>query len=199
MLRRLHPYCRPFSIALFGILIGALASGCMWGVVKDADTGKPLAGVTITLTDTQGQTLTTTSDANGSSALALSAAPARGPVNFQVDSPGYQSITETRDILYDDNPNASFQNMQSFWDVQVFNLDRVLYHSAEGDFSIMLPVDGDYRQLLRGWLILCVSPLTRYFPRMQPGRCQRPQGSSRRLGKRHARRYAQRNRQPAIA
>ena len=100
-----------FSLLVLLPAIASLAVGCMWGLVRDADTGKPLAGVKVTLTDTQGQTLTTTAGANGLFGFGapVSASPARGPISFQVDSPGYQPITETRDVLYDDNPAASFE------------------------------------------------------------------------------------------
>jgi len=149
MMRRLRfCYRLPFLLVL-GLALAFAASGCMWGVVRDADSGKPLAGVRITITDTQGQTLTTTSDANGLFGFGapVSASPARGPVNFQVDTPGYQTVNETRDVLYDDNPNASFENMSSFWEVQILGLfaTPVPFHSDSGDFSVSLPA---------GWQIM---------------------------------------------
>jgi hypothetical protein len=142
-------YRFPFLL-LLGLVLAFVTSGCMWGVVRDADTGKPLAGVRVTITDTQGQTLTTTTDANGLFGFGapVSASPARGPVNFQVDTPGYPTINETRDVLYDDNPNASFANMQSFWDVQTFNLSRGPggYHSDEGGFGVTFPADWETQE-----------------------------------------------------
>ena len=150
MARRRSRFSHRFSLlVLLTVALAFLASGCMWGVVRDADTGKPLAGVRITVTDTTGQTLTTTSDANGLFGFGapVSASPARGPVNFQVDTPGYPTVSETRDVLYDDNPNASLTNMSTFWDVQTFSLDRGPggFHSDEGGFGVTFPADWETR------------------------------------------------------
>jgi predicted DsbA family dithiol-disulfide isomerase len=91
----------------------------MWGVVRDANTGAPIGGASVTYTDSKGQTGTATTDANGMYAFdqgqgqGQGQAPAAGPVNFAVDAPGYEPLTETRQVLYDDIP-AGFREVQSF-------------------------------------------------------------------------------------
>jgi Carboxypeptidase regulatory-like domain len=140
-------YSRYWLSVLFvsGIALAFLASGCMWGVVKDANTGAPLRGATVTFTDSSGQTVTTTTDVNGLFGFGapVSAAPARGPVKFQVESHEYPTMSETRDVLYNDNPNATFENMSTFWEVQVFDLAPPAnrHHNEPGGYSITFPTD----------------------------------------------------------
>lgn len=145
IIRRLRSSSWLTSLLLSSVLLAFLASGCMWGVVRDADTGKPLAGVKVTVTDTQGQTLSTTTDANGLYGFGapVSPAPARGPVDFQIDTPSYQPLSDTRDVLYGDNPNATLGDMSSFWDVQAFAIRRVPggYYNSEGRFGLVFPAN----------------------------------------------------------
>jgi hypothetical protein len=132
------------------VLLGALAlvaSGCMWGVVRDADTGAPLAGVNVTYTDSYGQTASTTTDANGLFGFGApaSVAAARGTVTFQAGAPGYESINSVRFADYAENPGATLSNPTSFWEVQNFTLlsAPILYHNDQGGFSIRLPKSWD--------------------------------------------------------
>jgi hypothetical protein len=134
-------------IPFAGLLLALLGCSCMWGVVRDASTGAPLRGATVTYRDANGATATTTTDLNGLFGFGapVSAAPARGPVSFQVDAPGYPTLSETRDVLYDDNPNAGLQNMSTFWDVQVFGLvpPANRHHNDKGGYSTTFPDDWD--------------------------------------------------------
>jgi hypothetical protein len=129
-------------VALLCALLSLLASGCMWGVVRDVDTGAPIAGASVTVTDQNGQTLATTTDVNGLWGIGVPGAVAAvGSASFQVQAPGYDTVNETRTIDYLDNPNATFENFASFWDVQVFPIARPLtkYESSECEFSVSLP------------------------------------------------------------
>jgi len=114
-IRGLRPrYWHPLLL-LFSIAAAFLASGCLWGVVTDADTGAPVGGATVRYADSKGQTGTTTADANGVYAFDQARAPAAGPVNFAVGAPGYEPLTETRQVLYNDSPSG-------FWEIQSFSL-----------------------------------------------------------------------------
>ncbi len=105
-------------------VLAVLASACMWGVVRDANTGVGIQGATVTYTDSFGRTGTTTTGVGGlySFDSAKGAIPAIGPVDIQVSASGYASIDATRIVQYNDNPNATVANLSSFWDVESFDL-----------------------------------------------------------------------------
>jgi hypothetical protein len=135
--RRVWSYCwRPLVVALC-IGTALLASGCLWGVVTDAETGAPVGGATIRYADSTGQTGTTTADANGIYSFDGSNGPipAAGPVNFVVDAGGYEPLTETRQV--------------GLGGVQSFSLapessgpsESSMYHNARWGFSIRFPDD----------------------------------------------------------
>jgi len=127
--RRLRSRCQGPMVLFFSMAMAFLASGCLWGVVTDAETGAPIGGATISYADSTGQRGTTTSDANGMYSFDGSngPVPATGPVNFVVDAPGYEPATETRQV--------------GLGGVQNFSIapTPVLYHNEEGGFSITLP------------------------------------------------------------
>ena len=83
-----------------------LASGCLWGVVTDSETGAGLSGVTVTYTDADGNTASTTTDSHGLYAfdIADGPIPATGNAEFEISADGYHTKTETRLIEYNDNP-----------------------------------------------------------------------------------------------
>ena len=114
-------------IASLGLMMAVLASGCLWGVVKDAETGAGVSGATVTYTDAYGHTGSTTTGPSGLYAFdsATGPYPAAGPVTFQVSKAGYESVTVPRTVAYDDNANATLTNLSSFWDVQHFELSVV--------------------------------------------------------------------------
>lgn len=111
-------------VALVSFVGALLASGCMWGVVTDANTGAPISGAQVSYTDSQGRSATAMTDANGVYAFdsTSGAIPAIGPVSAAVSAPGYQTLSEPRQVGYDDNPNATVDNPSSFWEAQHFAL-----------------------------------------------------------------------------
>jgi len=116
---------RPTCFAVLLILSAALlASACMWGVVRNADTGTGISGATITYTDSYGNTGSTTSGAGGLYAFdsATGPIPAIGSVDIEVSAPGFATLTTNRTVQYNDNPNATLSNLSSFWEVQSFDL-----------------------------------------------------------------------------
>jgi len=80
--------------SIFNVQLDAIPAATLSGSIKDATTGLPLAGATITATQTFGtytKTLTATTGADGNYTLALSGIPAS--VTFAAD--GYLSYTAT--------------------------------------------------------------------------------------------------------
>lgn len=112
-------------VAVAGML---LASGCMWGVVRDQNTGLPIHGAQVQVTDSNGVTHATTSDSNGlySFDIANGSIPAAGPGTARVDAGGYTQFVGTMPIDYNDNPNASGANFSSFWEVANFSMSPTL-------------------------------------------------------------------------
>jgi sugar lactone lactonase YvrE len=110
--------------ALLTIATAFLASGCLWGIVRDADTGDGIGGVTVSYTDADGNTHSTTTNAGGLYAFDIASGPIPvvGSATFDLSAPGYDSLTATRSIQYNDNPNATLANPSSFWEVQHFDL-----------------------------------------------------------------------------
>ena len=119
------------------LLSRSLASGCLWGVVTDAESGAGLAGVTVTCTDADGNTASTTTAANGLYAfdIADGPVPVAGSADFEISAGGYHTKTESRTIRYDDNPGASLANLSSFWEVQSFTLHRQGAQSIETELT----------------------------------------------------------------
>ncbi|MDI6858259.1 MAG: carboxypeptidase regulatory-like domain-containing protein [Dehalococcoidia bacterium] len=112
-------------LVIFIVAIAALlSSGCVWGIVRDAETNAPIAGATVTYTDADGNTATTTTNASGWYAFDIAAGPVPvvGSADFVVSAAGYHTKTESRAIAYDDNPGATLSNPSSFWEVQHFTL-----------------------------------------------------------------------------
>ena len=143
--RKLH-YRLARLIVLPAIALALLTSGCLWGVVKDADTGAGLPGMTVTYTDVNGATGTATTDANGIYSFDQAAGPypAMGPVSFEVSGPGYEPMTAARLAEYNDNRTATFSNLSTFWEAQSFNLTQHLVQRVQ--FSVT-SVDVDVAEL----------------------------------------------------
>jgi hypothetical protein len=112
-----------FTTLGFSILFAVFSSSCMWGVVRDAETGAPIVGAQVKYTDANGHTGTTTTDASGRYVFdqASVAVPAAGPVTFEVSALGYQTTTAPRLVQYNDS-NGNLSNLSSFWEVQNFDL-----------------------------------------------------------------------------
>ncbi len=136
-----------YSLPILLVAIATLSSGCMWGVARDVDTGKPIVGAKVTLTDSHGQTLVATTDQRGIFGFGQpnGPAPALGQAQVKIEASGYDTLSETRQIDYADNPFATLADPSSFWDVQAFYMSRpgVLYHNASGKFSVPLPAGWD--------------------------------------------------------
>jgi Tol biopolymer transport system component len=133
---------------VLSITLAFLASGCLWGVVTDADTGVGLTGATVSYTDSEGHSQSTTTITNGLYVfdIATGPIPAAGTATLEVSAPRYESITDSRVIAYNDNPNASLDNPSSFWEIQNFALQssRIVFHSnRDGNYEIyVMDADG---------------------------------------------------------
>jgi hypothetical protein len=99
------------------ILAALFSSSCLWGVVRDARTGAPVAGASVSFHDAAGSAATTVTNSDGLFAFDASQVPvaAPGAVGFTVTATGYQTLDIQRDVLYDDNAEGT-------WDVQTFEL-----------------------------------------------------------------------------
>lgn len=106
-----------FCLLSLVVFAGLLSSACLWGVVRDARTGAPVAGASVSFRDSRGASATTVTNADGLYAFDASrlAAPARGPVDFTVTAVGYQTLNTQREALYDDSADGD-------WEVQSFAL-----------------------------------------------------------------------------
>jgi len=146
MLKRAKRFsCLTFLLVLPAAL---LATACMWGVVRNADTGLGVEGATVSYTDSFGHTGSTTTGAGGLYAFdsARGPIPAAGSVAIEVSAPGFASLATDVTVLYDDNPNATLANLSSFWEVRSFDLTPL---STEGTIdtlasSLHFPVGAVY-------------------------------------------------------
>jgi len=136
--RAVYSCCRRLPVAVLCVGIALLASGCMWGVVRDANTGAPIGGATVTYTDSTGATASATTDASGQYSFAEAYWPAPGPVNLRVDASGYRPLTQQ--VQYD-------EGSPPLWGVQSLIPDSEpepepgRYHNAMWGFSIEFPED----------------------------------------------------------
>ena len=143
MNRRLSSAC---LLALAAVVTAFLASGCLWGVVRDAQTGAPIAGAKVSFScpcrtptddpwDSEcsgggrvGVAGLATTDANGIYVIdTLRLASDCPPSGFWAGSMfthkvGYRSADYSPLFDYIDNPNASLDDLHSFWEVQNFEL-----------------------------------------------------------------------------
>lgn len=149
-------------LLIFMVAVAALpASGCVWGIVSDAETGAPIAGATVSYTDADGNVATTTTNAGGWYAFDIAAGPVPvvGTADFVVSAAGYHTKTESRAIAYDDNPGATHSNPSSFWEVQHFTL------SEEGAQAIEARlVAVDISSALLGKTTDCIVAISAYDP-----------------------------------
>ena len=141
-------------LTILGFATALLASGCMWGIVRDADTGAPVPGAEVRVTDSNGVTRFTTTNSSGRYVFdqANGQAPAAGPLIIEAAGPGYRSKMWEWVVEYNDNPNASLLNLSSFWEVLSFTLQpfavqpaaRIAFTSdRDGNFEIyVMNADG---------------------------------------------------------
>jgi len=145
------------------IALALLASGCLWGFVRDADTGDPISGVSVAYTDANGNTGTATTDANGLYAfdIADGPVPATGNAGFEISAPGYHTNTESRLIEYNANPSAGLDNPSSFWEIQSFTLHEEGAQSIE---ARLVSVDISHAVLATGGTTDYIVGVSAYDP-----------------------------------
>lgn len=111
------------GLRLLPVLIFAalLSSSCLWGVVRDARTGAPVANASVSFSDSRGFAGTAVTDSDGWFAFdaSYSAVPAPGQVDFTVTATGYQTLDIQKEALYDDNTEGT-------WEVQSFSVSPSL-------------------------------------------------------------------------
>jgi hypothetical protein len=134
--RKAYSYCRRPLVVVLCIGVALLASGCMWGMVKDANTGAPIGGATVTYTDSTGATASTTTDGSGQYSFEQAGRPAPGPVNLRVEASGYNPLTQQ--VQYADG-SPPLWGVQSLIPASEPEPDR--YHNASWGFSIEFPYD----------------------------------------------------------
>jgi len=96
----------PCLLAVAAIALGVVLSGCVWGIVKDVETGQPIVGAQVTFQDSHSDTGSTTTGAGGLYSFDMTqgqSVPAfEGTVTYQVAASGYDTLT-----LYDERwPNG---------------------------------------------------------------------------------------------
>ena len=133
--RAVYFCCRRLPVVALCVGLALLASGCMWGMVRDANTGAPISGATVTYTDSTGATASTTTDASGQYSFAEADWPAPGPVNVRASAPGYEPVTIQ--VEYDGNPSG-FGEVHYLTPV---GSATPSYHNATWGFSIEFPED----------------------------------------------------------
>jgi len=87
-------------------------AGLVRGQVTDVTTGQPIVGATVTFRDATGNSGTVTTDEGGLYSFdgVAGAAPAAGPVTFQVSALDYATLTVERKLRYDDSNRQAVEN-----------------------------------------------------------------------------------------
>jgi len=113
--------------AMLSTATALLACGCLWGHVRDAQSGAELSGATVSWVDGNGTSNSQTTGLPFAEGLyifdwTVGPIPHKYPVTFTVTAPGYQPLVEQRVVAYDDNPNPDPDDPSSFWEIQDFSL-----------------------------------------------------------------------------
>jgi hypothetical protein len=112
-------------MAVLSIAMGFLVSGCLWGIVTDAETGDPVGYIDVKWEDSHGHWGQTTTDSHGLYVFDVregDAIPVPGPVDFYV----YQHYgvcgapTQERLVEYDDRPAST--PPADPWEIQNFTV-----------------------------------------------------------------------------
>jgi len=132
--------------AMLTITTGLLTCGCMWGHVYDANTGLEVEGATVSWVDGQGNTNSMTTGLAFSEGFyvfdcKIGKVPMYAPVTFHVTAPGYSPLVVQRQVVYDHNPDESFNDCSSFWEIQDFSL----VPTSGGSKSLPPPTPTDTR------------------------------------------------------
>jgi len=140
--------CLACLLVVAAVVTAFLASGCLWGVVRDAQTGMPVAGAEVSFScpcETPQYQYPqypypynmplpcgagASTNANGIYVIdMLPVAPTCAANSFLVGShmttgydDGFEGGSYTGVFDFRDNPNASFDDLRSFWEVQNFEL-----------------------------------------------------------------------------
>lgn len=110
-------------VTVLSITTVFLASGCLWGFVRDTETGAGVAGATVSWTDSEGRSHSTVTNSSGLYVFdhASGPVPRSGYVNFALEKwYSCPRIEEQRLVQYDDNVNAV--DLSDRWEIQNFSL-----------------------------------------------------------------------------
>lgn len=99
-------------MAVLSIAIGFLVSGCMWGIVTDAETGDPVGYIEVRWEDSHGHWGQTTTDSHGLYVFDVREGddiPVPGPVEFHLYSFAglCAAPVQVRLVEYDDRPAST--------------------------------------------------------------------------------------------
>ena len=113
--------------AMLSITTGLLTCGCMWGHVRDAETGLDVPGATVSWVDAQGNSGSETTGLFWAPGLYVFCEyyliPHYNPVTFTVTAPGYMPLVAHRDLSWDDGPyDGGWPTCEELWDIQDFSL-----------------------------------------------------------------------------
>ena len=120
---------RARSTLLLGLTVLAgsfLMAACVWGVVRDADTGAGIEGAVVTFKDVNGKTYTATTDEGGIYVISPQTSGgivAVGTVTAKVEADGYDSYSNFRGVNYQDGLLGGWPS-----DKQDFDLTRTWEH-----------------------------------------------------------------------
>ena len=112
-------------MAVLSIAIGFLASGCLWGIVTDAETGDPVGYIEVRWKDSDGRWGETTTDSHGLYVFDVREGddvPVPGSVEFYVHLFAGQcgAPTQERLVEYDDRPAST--PPADPWEIQNFTV-----------------------------------------------------------------------------
>lgn len=128
---------------LTGLVALTLSSGCMWGIVRDANTGAPIPGASVHFIDSQYNVRFTTTDDNGFYIFVSDpersqdgrTGPVAGPVDIAVGAPGFETLGDVRAVDFLDSALTEVQDFELRPDPQT-------YRNVAFGFSVRIP---------RGW------------------------------------------------
>jgi hypothetical protein len=107
-------------IAVLSIAMALFASGCMWGIVTDAETGEPVGNIRVRWYDSFDRWGETATGPNGLYRFDVGQGdevPMPGQVTFELGGPvvgGCRAPLQERLVLYDDGPASDVWETQNF-------------------------------------------------------------------------------------
>ena len=129
--------------AVLGIGIALFASGCMWGIVTDAETGDPVGYIDVRWEDSHGRWGETTTDSHGLYVFDVREGddiPVPGPVEFYVYSLAGQcgAPVQERLVEYDDRPAST--PPADPWEIQNFTVVCPEFERPDVDGATATPM-----------------------------------------------------------